>query len=217
MGEIKYGVGARQAPQTMDDKQIAREAAYADQQIKNQNAIRTKDQLEMERQQRMLDQSRLERGRDLTEGRQRGEELFSDGSLGRISEGFSDTEMNAMRDNNLNTINQAGKTNLRAMRIQQAAQGVRGGQAVAQQAKAQNDQQAQVVGSERDLFLNNIAQRRDAQKYNIDQTNREKQARLVTEMGYGGLGSADRGAVSQRLVGEKQAAAAASSGGGGKK
>lgn len=184
--------------------------------MKDEQQKRT-DMRDAARQQTFLDQARNERNSDLSEGRARGQELFGDGKLGRVNEGYSDQELNAMRDNNMATIGSAGKQNLRALRIQQAASGVRGGQATAQQAKMQNDNQNQIVQSERDLFLNNINQRRDDQKYNIDQANREKQAQLVTELGYGSLGSADRGAVTQRIVGEKQAAAAANSGGGGKK
>ena len=174
--------------------------------------------LEQARTQKKLDQSRGEREKDLAAGVARGKEIFADGSLGRLAEGYSNEEMNAMRDNNLGTINAGGKANLRALRIQQAAQGVRGGQATAQVARAKADQQGQLIGSERDLFLKNIDARRDSQKYNIDQVGREKQAQLTTELGYGALGSADRGAVMQTIVGEKQAEASKNAGnGGGKK
>ncbi len=80
---------------------------------------------------------------------------------------------------------------------------------------------------ERDLFLKNIDARRQgltdyeaAQKYNTEQKNAELQGRLTTEMGYGALGAADRGAAMQGAVGSQQAAAAvaaAKAGGKGKK
>lgn len=203
---------------TMDDKgSYNPEAAKAAQRIAQEQQIHTADQLDLKRQQMKIDQATAARTKDLAAGRARGAELFADGSLGRVAEGYTPEEQNAMRDSNLGTINSAGKANLRALRIQQAANGIRGTQAVAQQGRMQNDQQQQVVGSERDLFLKNIDDRRTGAKYNIDQANREKQSQLVTELGYGSLGSADRGAVMQQLVGEKQAQAAANSGGGGKK
>ncbi len=190
---------------------------------------------ENQKRQLQLDQARREREKDLGEGRKRGEELFGDGSLGRTSkevmdrrlreaEGFTAEEMNAMRDQNLSTINSASGANIRAARINQAAQGIRGGQAVAQIQKMKNEQGAQIAQNERELFLKNIDARRTglesldkAQGYDREMANREKLARITTEMGYGSLGSADRGAVLQGIIGEKQAQAAAQSGGGGGK
>lgn len=208
------------------------EAELARQEIENQLK---QSQLPDAKEKAGIERARIERAKDLDEGRKRGEQLFGTGSMGRYSQdvqdrinaqanGFTPEELNAMRDNNIGTIQQAGQGNLRALRIQQAAQGVRGPQAVAQQAKLQRDQQGQMVGSERELFLKNIDARRaglgeqmNMQKFNMDQANREKQAQLTTEMGYGSLGAADRGAVMQRIVGEQQAAASAHAGGGGKK
>lgn len=180
-----------------------------------------------------LDRARTERNKDLEAGRIRGQQQFGEGSLGRIDQatidalrnqagGFSNEEQNAFREQNLSTINQANQGNLRQMRIQQAAQGVRGGQATAQIAKMRNDQGAQIAQSERELYLKNIDAKRagqqayiEAQKYQNDMLGKEKMAQAATELGYGSLGSADRGAVMQSLVGEKQAQAAANSGGGG--
>lgn len=172
-----------------------------------------------------IKRSREERAKDLAEGRSRGQELFGTTNeqdataiadrLRAQSQGFTPEELGAMREQNIGTIQQAGKQNLRALRIQQAAQGVRGPQAVAQQNKMLNDQQNQLVGSERELFLKNIDSRRQGLKDYQDMVNREKSARLTTELGYGSLGAADRGAVMQRIVGEQQAAASARSGGGG--
>lgn len=190
---------------------------------------------ENQKRQIQLDQTRAERAKDLAEGRKRGEEIFGEGSLGRTSaevmarrqkeaQGFSAEEMNAMRDNNLATINSANSANIRAARINQAAQGIRGGQAAAQIQKMRNEQGSQIATGERELFLKNIDARRaglesldKAQGYDREMGNKEKLARIATEMGYGSLGSADRGAVLQGIIGEKQAQAAAQSGGGGGK
>lgn len=182
-----------------------------------------------------IDRARTERAKDLGEGRARGEQLFGEGSLGRISpelldqlraqsKGFSPEEQNAMRDQNLSTINQSNAANIRNLKIQQAQSGVRGGQAVAQIAKAKSDQGGQIAASERELFLKNIDARRSGQKellgaeqYTNEQKNRERMAQITTELGYGALGSADRGAAMQAVIGQQQAAAAARSGGGGGK
>lgn len=182
-----------------------------------------------------MDQARAEREKDLAAGRARGIEQFKEGSMGRIDDetiqalrdqakGFSNNEMNAMRDQNLSTINQANQGAVRAARIQQAANGVRGPQAAAQIMKMKTDQGAQIAANERELFLKNIDARRtgqqsyiDAQKYDQGQASKERLAQITTELGYGSLGSADRGAVLQSIIGEKQAAASAASGGGGGK
>lgn len=188
----------------------AREAALAK---IAESKVLSEQELDLKKYQGRLDQARGDREKDLVSGRARGQEVFGSGSLGRLSEGYSNEEMSAMRDQNLGTINANNTNNLRQLRIQQAAQGLRGGQATAQINKARMEQGGQVAGAERDLFLKNIDARRDSQKYNFDQGAREKQAQLTTELGYGALGSADRGGVTQGIVGEKQAAAAANSGG----
>lgn len=176
------------------------------------------------------------------------------------SQGYTPEELSAMRDQNISTINSNSTANLRALRGSQAANGVRGAQAVAQEGKLRNDQQSMLAQNERDLFLKNIEARRtgtsnlqnaqqyntgqqrasladqgtmentnnaykekglstlqDYEKFNMDMKNREKQAQITTELGYGALGSADRGAVMQMLVGKEQAANAGGGGGGGKK
>ncbi len=212
------------------------------QEMENARLKREAEQLriEMERakipdiqEQARIDRARIERAKDLAEGRARGTEQFGDGSLGRLSaesldnlrknsKGFTAEEQNAMRDNNLSTINQNNSSQLRQLKIQQAQSGVRGGQAVAQRAKAMSDQTGQVAANERELFLKNIDARRvgqsaliDSEKYTNEQKNREKMAQMTTELGFGALGSADRAAAIQAIIGKQQAAAAANSGGGG--
>lgn len=179
---------------------------------------------------------RNQREQDLAAGRKRGEEVFSDGALGRLDEtimnarkqqaeqGFTGNEMNALRDQNLASLNQQNAGAARNARIQAAAEGVRGGRAVAMNNRMLGEQSAAAANSERELFLKGIESRRQgltdleaAQKYNQEQKNRELQGRLTTELGYGGLGAAERGAAIQAVVGQQQAAAAANSGGKGKK
>lgn len=176
---------------------------------------------------------RNQREQDLAAGRKRGEEIFTDGSLGRLDEmvmnarreqaekGFTGNEMNALRDGNLANLNQQNQGAQRNARILAAAEGVRGGRAVAMNNKMIGEQGAAAAQGERELFLKSIDARREglsnlegAQKYNIDQKNKEITGRLTTEMGYGGLGAAERGAAIQALVGQQQAQAAANAGGG---
>lgn len=185
-----------------------------------------------------IDRYRTEREKDLAAGRARGEEVFKDGTLGRLddltmkarlagTQGFTPEEQNAMRDDNLGALNAQNNGAIRQQRILAAAEGVRGGRAAAQVQKTVADQGAQKAAMERDLFLKNIDARRQgltdyeaAQKYNTEQKNAELQGRLTTEMGYGALGAADRGAAMQGVVGQQQAAAAvaaAKAGGKGKK
>lgn len=186
------------------------------------------------------------RKEDLAEGRARGEELFGKGALSDIegrrakeiadiiemrkqqAQGFTPEEKGALRDEAVSNIQKATQTNLRQLRGVQGAQGIRGGLAAAQQAQAlQGGAQAQAQ-AERDIYLKNIEQRRaaaDALEKSIQSARAEelgalrseKLGQLQTELGFAGLGAAERGAVMQKLVGEAQAQAAARGGGGGKK
>lgn len=173
---------------------------------------------------------------DMAKGRARGEEIFKEGALGRVNEGrsadiqdviarrkanlagFTPEEQAAYREKNLSAVNQAAQGQLRAMRGSQAASGVRGATASAQRKALAKDFGAQAAQNERDLYLSNINQRREAlgqfeksatgaeanelekQKYNIAQKNAELQGKLATEFGYAQLGSADRTAVAQEAA-----------------
>ncbi len=197
--------------------------------------------------------AKLHRDSDLSEGRKRGEELFADGSIGRVdagrskeiadiigrrdaeSKGFSDEEQNAFREKNQVDLNQSLAGKMRALKVAQAQSGVRGGLASAQQARVVSDANKDNVTNERELFLKNIDARRQglnsyeqsvggARKdelertmYNQAQLNKEKLARLGTELGYGSLGAGERSAMYQKWAGEDQAKAtllAAKEGGG---
>lgn len=174
-----------------------------------------------------LDLARAERAKDLAEGRARGEEIFKEGSLGRVDEavmlarkqqaeqGFTDQENSALRDNQM-AARQALGADARNQRIMMAAQGVRGGRAAALGSKLAAEQGAQAVNSERELFLKRLDAKRggldkldEAQRYNIEQKNKEITGRLTTELGYGSLGAADRGQSQMASVGAQQAQAMA--------
>lgn len=183
-----------------------------------------------------------QRTRDLAEGRARGSQLFGDNSLGRLDEGtnvalkrimnqrraqaeqgFSPQEMNAMREQNLSSINQGNQGALRQLQIAQAQSGVRGPMAAAQRAKLLSEQSAQQGGLERDLFLKQIEQKRSGlsdyeqslanaeqqklakQQFNIGQAQREKFGQLSSELGYGSLGAAERAGLLSAISGEKTA------------
>lgn len=114
-----------------------------------------------------------DRQKDLEEGRKRGEQLFADGSLGRIDQnrsqeiadivarrkaninGFNPEELNALRTNHQVEANQALATALRNQKILQAQSGVRGGLASAQQSQLLKDSNAARIANERELFLKN--------------------------------------------------------------
>jgi len=151
------------------------------------------------------------------------------------AQGFTPEEMNLMREQNLSSVQQDQAGQRRALLASQGAEGIRGNRAILQQAKLEAANSGTRAQLERDLALKNIDARRAGltaleqsvgsartdelarQQYNQSRAAAEKSARLTTELGYGALGSADRGGVNQFLIGEKQAAAAAGGGGGGKK
>lgn len=117
---------------------------------------------------------------DLAAGRARGQEMFSEGSLGRVRsersqdindvmarrranlEGFTAEEQNAMRDTNLKAIQQAAQGQMRSLRRDQARSGVRGATASAQMAAAQKANQGVIADQERELFLKQMDARRQA-------------------------------------------------------
>lgn len=178
---------------------------------------------------------------DLAKGRGRGQELFGEGKLGRVNEqrsgdiadvvarrkeflqGYTPEEMQAMRDQNMKSLqrNQAGQA--RQLQAQQAASGVRGATSAAQQMALQKSGMEQARGMEQDLFQKNADLKRQAlgqfetsvtgaeanelarQQYNQGQKNKELQAQLATEFGYAQLGSADRAAAAQQASAMYQA------------
>jgi hypothetical protein len=126
-----------------------------------------------------------------------------------------------MRDQNMKSILQGQQAGARDLARNQARAGVRGGLASAQQGAFAQQGQGQLADQERQLFLENIAQKRGALdqfeqsqtgaeatdlgklQYNQSQAAKELLGKLSTEMGYGSLGSADRSAAMQSALGEK--------------
>jgi len=76
--------------------------------------------------------------------------------------GFTPDELNAMRAQEAAQMGRAQSTALRQLRGAQASAGLRGGAAAAQQAGILGQAQAARANLERDLFLQNIAQKRAA-------------------------------------------------------
>lgn len=184
----------------------------------------------------LADKYAVAREGDMAKGRARGQELFGEGKLGRIDasrsadisdviarrkamlEGYTPEEKNAMRDENIRSMQRQTEGQQRALRGAQAASGVRGATASAQNVQLAKGQQEQSRQMERDLFLKNADARRAAlgafeqsatgaeatetakQQYNIGQKNAELQAQLATEFGYANLGSADRAAAAQQAA-----------------
>jgi len=101
---------------------------------------------ELEKQAREAGLSRAQREMDMLRGEQRGEKLFGEGNLGRIEQarsgdisdilsqrkqqaqqGFGAEEFQAAREQRLQGLGRAEQAQLRALRAQQGAMGVRGG------------------------------------------------------------------------------------------
>lgn len=194
--------------------------------------------------QRRLQMTREERERDIERGRELGQELIGEGSLRRLEEGrsaeiadiierrraqlegFTPEEQQAMREQILGEITPGEQTALRQLRGIQGAQGIRGGLAAAQQAEILAQGQQARTQAERDLFLQQVAERRRAlealeastvgareeelarQRFNIGQQQAEKFGQISTTFGVAGLGSQERGAIRQELIGQAEAEAA---------
>lgn len=142
-------------------------------------------------------------------------------------EGLSAEENQALRERGSQGITRGTQTALRQLRGRQAASGVRGGTATAQQAAILSAGQQAKAGVERDLFLQNINQKRQAlgdfeksvagaeqseearRLFNIEQQQREKFGRVSAGLGIAQLGVAERAGIQAA-----QAARSAGRGGG---
>lgn len=185
-------------------------------------------------------QNRAGREQDMQAGRRRGEELFGNQALGRVREGrstdvndiiarrranlegFTPTEMNDMRVNQMGSMLQTNQGLSRQLAAQQARSGVRGATAAAQQMGLANDLTKQQGALERQLFLDNINARRQGldafessigqaeasdlarQQYNQQQKQRELMGILGAELGFAGLGASDRAAAAQNAIAQQQ-------------
>lgn len=123
---------------------------------------------------------RSQRDSDLLAGRKRGEEIFTPGALGRVSEGrageiadliqqrkdllggFTPNEMNGFRDQNLGQFNAEASSQMRALKAAQAQNGIRGAAAVVGQSRLNADSLQKQAGLERDVFLKGADARRTA-------------------------------------------------------
>lgn len=177
------------------------------------------DNLQAERDSRgdaLLQKFRTGRNQDLAEGRARGEELFGkDPALNDILarrksalEGFNSPEQNALRSQALSQITRQGQTQARGLRGVQAASGVRGAAAAAQQVGLMKNLQKSQAETEQNIYLQNLANKGQALGDYEKTVGGIKSAQLGTELGYGQLGSQERSAASQQAIGEQQAAAA---------
>lgn len=199
------------------------------------NAERAAAQNKQLRQQQILDQNKKAREADMAEGRARGQELFGEGSnftrdretisgdvqdiIGRRKsalEGMSGAEQAALRSQALDRIAAQQQGASRQLRGIQAQAGLQGATAASQQAGLLGQAQKSKGEIERDLFLQDLANR-DQALGAFEQTiggetqrsQQEKLGQLSTELSYAQLGSGERAAVAQQLIGEDQAAAAA--------
>jgi len=143
------------------------------------------------------------RQKDLATGKARGEEIFGNQALGRISEGFSPQEQQSMREQNMKAITQSQMAGARDLARSQARSGVRGPLASAQAAQQNLAGQGQLADQERQLFLENIANKRSGQQFNLGQAEKELMGKQATELGYGSLGAGERAAAMQSVIGDK--------------
>lgn len=214
-----------------------------------------KAEAKLAREKQLYADAKAGRDQDLAEGRARGQQLFGENTLGRLQAGRasevadiiarrnkalsgpSAEEQNAQRAGYIQQLGSQQQAAARQLAISQARSGVRGGLASSQQAKLLSDMQGQGAEQERQLYLNQEQQKRDAlsaleesigrarseemgrEQFNIGQAGKEKFGQLSTELGFGSLGAGERASVMQRLLGEDQAEAAkeAASKSGGKK
>lgn len=129
---------------------------------------------------RRLEEVTSARDKDLAAGRKRGEEVFGEGSLGRVSaersadiadvvakrkaelSGMAPEEETLLRDQALSRINQGSQTALRRLRAEQGASGVRGPLAASQAARILTDAGSQKAQLESDLLGKKLDLRRQA-------------------------------------------------------
>lgn len=223
-------------PEDKANKEAAKAASAA--QIDRQEQAR-KDAYYNQQEQRKQQQNAAARAADLAKGQARGEQIFGNQALGRVDAsrsadmqdvlarrkanlgGYTPEEQQAMREQNMGSILASQKMGARDLARQQARSGVRGALA-ANQMQAQNlASQGQLADQERQLFLQNIANKRDAlgqyeqsaagmekgefdkQAFNLGQGEKELQGKLSTEFGYGGMGAQDRAAALQSVLGSR--------------
>lgn len=185
-----------------------------------------------EEQRRLRAELEAARERALEKGRARGQELFGQGSLATRGleerkasfedilaqrraqmQGLTPEEQSALEQQALGGISTGTQTALRQLRGVQGATGLRGGGAAAQQAQILQEGQKQTAQAQQDIFLKNIAARRQAlSEYEQtvqaeqDRAQRELLGQLTTEFGYGSLAAGESAAVGQQMAAMDMAA-----------
>lgn len=175
---------------------------------------------------------RATRLKDYEVGAARGQDLFKEGSLGRLGTnedmasilqrrregagGFTPQQQDLMRAQQLASINSATQGNMRALKGAQGASGIQGGLANSQLAGALGQGAALRNSAEVQMQLANIQQQQQglqnyqdlAQQmatYDIGQKNKETYGQYSTGISEQALGSADRGAALARAVSKDNA------------
>jgi len=192
---------------------------------------------EEERRKKLLEGSAMLRGereKDMELGRARGEEFFKEGSLGRLSEnrsadisnivnmrkniaekGFGAEAFQKSREAAFSGMDRAQQLQARKLKGMQGSAGLQGGLAGSQQMDLMRQQQNERQNVERQLFLDNIAQRQSQigaseqsirsaenqelanKQYNIQQRKDEIMGLLTAQFGEAGMGIQERGQLSQ--------------------
>lgn len=173
------------------------------------------------------------RSEDIAEGRQRGQELFGEleartqeertkdfmAQLERrrqaATQGLTPEEQSALQSQALGGIARGAQTQLRQLRGVQGAAGVTGGLAAQQAGRVLGQAQQQAAQAQQNVFLQNIAARREAEEGLAQQLQQEQQqaqrlraGQAGVEFGFAGLGAQERSGLRQLVMGQQQAAAA---------
>jgi hypothetical protein len=169
------------------------------------------------------------RERALLKGRARGLELFGEGSLATRGleerkasfadildqrraqmQGLTPEEQSAFEQQALGGISTGTQTAMRQLRGVHGATGLRGGGASAQQAQILREGQKQTAQAQQDIFMKNIAARRQALsdyeqtvQAEQDRAQRELLGQLTTEFGYGSLAAGESAGVGQQMAAQE--------------
>lgn len=182
-----------------------------------------------------FEELRRQRQKDWEAGLGRGQEMFKEGSLGRLggnedlqrvlaarraqAGGLSADEQQVMRAKLMGQMASANQGALRQLRGIQGAAGIQGGVAGAQAADVLRGGQQAMIGAERDIQMQNLLAKRQGigeleatamglGKYDIGQANKELIAKYQTGLAEQALGAAERGALrSSDLAMAQQSAA----------
>lgn len=141
----------------------------------------TLDTINLRKEMQGAERSRLNREIDLARGRERGEQDFSEGALGRVRqdlspelqelqdartniarEGFGADAFQAAREARLGGLQRQQQQQMRQLRANQAGSGVMGALSGAQQSALMGQQQRATQDAERQLFLDDIGQRQQS-------------------------------------------------------